>query len=74
MYRRDTYDFYDLEDSEMENEVLKPEEVMNYLCVGRNSFYKLVNSGALPAFRIGKLWRVSREALEKFCISRCEIE
>ena len=52
---------------ETENEILTPAEVMNILFIGRNSFYKLVHSGELPAFRIGKLWRVSREALEEYC-------
>ena len=64
MYR----DFdYDTDDLEIENEILTPIEVMNILFIGKNSFYRLVNSGELPAFRIGKLWRVSREALDEYC-------
>ena len=51
---------------EIENEYLTPREVMNLLYVGRNTFYKLVNSGELPAFRVGKLWRVSRQALLEY--------
>ena len=49
-----------------ENEYLTPKEVMNLLYIGRNTFYKLVNSGELKAFRIGKLWRVRREAIVSF--------
>ena len=55
-------DQYDGEE-EIESEYLTPREVMNLLYIGRNTFYKLVNSGELPAFRVGKLWRVSRKAL-----------
>ena len=51
---------------EIENAYLTPREVMNLLYIGRNTFYKLVNSGELPAFRIGKLWRVSHKALENY--------
>lgn len=51
---------------EIENEYLTPLEVMNLLFIGRNTFYKLVNSGELPAFRIGKLWRISRTALLEY--------
>ena len=58
---------YDTDDLEIENEILTPMEVMNILFIGKNSFYRLVNSGELPAFRIGKLWRVSREALDEYC-------
>ncbi len=56
---------YPMDSEEIENEFLTPEEVMNLLWIGRNTFYKLVNSGKLPAFRIGKLWRVRREDLRK---------
>ena len=48
------------------NEYLAPREVMELLAIGRNTFYRLVNSGELPAFRIGKLWRVRRDSLEYF--------
>lgn len=53
---------------EMENEYeyLTPREVMNLLCIGKNTFYRLVHSGQLPAFQIGKLWRVARDDLERF--------
>mgnify|MGYP005761171345 CR=1 FL=1 len=57
------YDEYDQED--IENEYLTPKEVMNLLYIGKNTFYRLVHSGELPAIRIGKLWRVKREALLK---------
>lgn len=48
------------------NEYLTPREVMELLAIGRNTFYRLVNSGDLTAFRIGKLWRVRRDSLEYF--------
>ena len=60
-------DFYMEDDLEIENDYLTPREVMNYLYIGRNLFYRLVNSGELPAFRIGKLWRVSRHDLKEYC-------
>lgn len=48
------------------NEYMTPQEVMAFLAIGRNTFYRLVNSGELPAFRIGKLWRVRREDILNF--------
>ena len=47
------------------NEYLTPREVMELLAIGKNTFYKMVQSGELPAVRIGKQWRVKREALEQ---------
>lgn len=59
-------DFFDGREQERTYEFLTPAEVMEELGIGRNTFYRLVNSGELPAFRIGKLWRVKRSELEKW--------
>ena len=48
-------------------EVLIPRDVQMYLGVGVNTFYRLIRSGELPAFRVGTLWRVRRKDLEQFC-------
>ena len=47
------------------NEYLTPREVMELLAIGKNTFYKMVQSGQLPAFRVWKQWRVKRTALEQ---------
>ena len=47
------------------NEFLTPREVMELLAIGKNTFYKMVQSGQLPAFRIGRQWRVRRDRLEE---------
>lgn len=44
-------------------EFLTPQDVQQELSIGKNTFYHLVRSGQLPAFRIGKLWRVRRRDL-----------
>ena len=64
MYR-DLYED-DEDEQEIENEYLTPLEVQQLLYIGRNTFYKLVNSGELPAFRVGNLWRVARKDLLAF--------
>ena len=58
--------FYDDNLEDVENEYLTPKEVMNLLYIGRNTFYKLVNSGELPAFRIGKQWRIRKDDLREY--------
>ena len=70
MRKNDVLDYYYDEPDEIEDEYLTPMEVMNLLCIGRSNFYKLVNSGALPAFRVGKQWRVSKTGLERFSSSK----
>ena len=47
------------------NEYLTPKEVMELLDIGKNTFYKMVQSGELPAFRVGKQWRVRKADILK---------
>ena len=47
-------------------DVLTTYEVMDYLNIGKNSLYKLLNSGKLKGFRIGKTWKIPRKAIEKY--------
>lgn len=49
--------------------VLTPLDVMDILCIGKNSAYSLLNSGKLRGFRVGRSWRISSEALEEFMLS-----
>lgn len=66
MNSKNNYGLFDLDEMEIENDCLSPKECMNYLFIGKSTFYKLVNSGELPAFQIGKLWRVPKSGLQTF--------
>ena len=59
------YEWDDEEYEEQINEYLTPREVMELLAIGKNTFYKLVQSGQLPAFRLGRQWRVRRADLDR---------
>lgn len=47
-------------------EVYTLKEIEELLMVTRRTLYNWIKSGKLKAFRIGKEWRVTKEALEKF--------
>lgn len=47
-------------------DVLTAYEAMDYLGVGENTLYKLLKSGNLGAFRIGRIWKIPRKELDKF--------
>lgn len=44
-------------------ELLRVEEVAQWLDIGRGTAYELVRTGALPCVRLGRLVRVPRLAL-----------
>lgn len=48
--------------------VLTPQEVMEILNIGQNSMYHMLNSGQLPAFRVGRSWRITLGALEDYML------
>ncbi len=39
------------------------QELQQILNVGRNSAYELLKSGEIPAFRIGKNWKIPKDAV-----------
>ncbi|MCY4025183.1 MAG: helix-turn-helix domain-containing protein [Acidobacteria bacterium] len=45
------------------SEILTLDEVAAYLKISKKTVYKIVRSGALPAFKAGKHWRVRSDEL-----------
>ena len=46
--------------------VMKVEDLMPVLCIGRNTAYELVRSGQIRSFRVGRAYRVPKDAVEEF--------
>lgn len=46
--------------------LLTPKEVMDILGVGKNTVYRMLNSGELHGIRIGRNWRISADHLQAF--------
>ena len=57
----------DLQDIPM---ILRVEDLMPILCIGRNTAYELIRSGQIRSVRIGRQIRVPREALREFLDGR----
>jgi excisionase family DNA binding protein len=50
------------------SEYLTKKELMEELKMSKNTVYRLLQSGKLPAVKIGNEWRISRKALDAmFC-------
>ena len=48
------------------NEIIKFEEVMEYLNIGKSTLYKLLRSGEITSFKIGKVWKIPRQSVEDY--------
>jgi excisionase family DNA binding protein len=47
------------------SDLLTTNQVQDLLHVDRTTIYRLVESGRLPAIRVGKQWRFSRPEIER---------
>ena len=43
--------------------LLTPKDAMDILGVGKNTIYRLLNSGELPAIRFGRSWKIPADSL-----------
>lgn len=66
MQNEDFYEALDMRKQEQFPIVLTPAEAMDVLEVGKNTMYRLLNSGRLPAIRIGRSWRIRKDDLDIF--------
>lgn len=53
-------------------DVLSFRQVMEITHVGRNLLLRLLNSGEIPAFKMGKLWKVYKQDLIQY-MSQCQL-
>jgi len=47
-------------------DVLTVEDLMEYLYIGRSSAYKLLKSGKIKAVKIGRIYRIPRQAVTEY--------
>ena len=50
------------------------DELCELLSIGRNSAYSLLNSGDIKAFRIGRIWKISRESVFEYIKRKSKLE
>lgn len=50
---------------EQYDDLLTLDELCEVLQIGRNTAYQLLNSGFVPAFRIGRRWKIPKTSIEE---------
>ncbi len=48
------------------NEIMKFEEVMEYLNIGKSTLYNLLRNGEIKSFKIGKVCKIPRSSIEEY--------
>ena len=68
MYNEEYTDILEQRKQEQLPIVLTPAEAMDILGVGKNTMYRLLNSGELRGVRIGRSWRIASSSLEEYLL------
>lgn len=56
----------------MTEKVLDANEACVYLKIGKPTLYKYVRRGAIPAYKMGKVWRFDKTCLDEWIRSRVQ--
>lgn len=49
-------------------------DVAETLCIGKNRVYELLEKKELKGFRIGRVWKIPREALQEYILSQSNLK
>lgn len=52
--------------SENSSDILSVSQLAEYLGVGKNRIYELLNNGTIKGFRMGNVWKISRKAVNLY--------
>ena len=46
--------------------LLTVDQMCQLLNIGKNSAYKLLQSGEIQCFKIGRIWKIPKDSIDKF--------
>ena len=49
------------------------EELCEMLAIGRNTAYSLLKAGEIKAFKIGRIWKIPREAVSEYVLKKSRL-
>jgi excisionase family DNA binding protein len=53
-------------------EIMTLQQLAAYLCLSRSTIYRLVQTGRLPAFKVGRQWRVNLRLVQNHLVKDYE--
>lgn len=56
--------------TETYDDLITIEELCEILAIGKNTAYRLLNKKEIPAFRIGRIWKIPRASVIAYIKSR----
>jgi excisionase family DNA binding protein len=53
--------------------LMSPPQLADYLGIGRNLAYQLLNEGTITGFKIGNQWKVSKQAVDLYIAKKSNL-
>lgn len=54
-------------------DILSVYDAAETLCIGKNRVYELLEKKELKGFRIGRVWKIPKEALKEYILSQSNL-
>lgn len=54
-------------------ELITIDELCELLMIGRSTAYRLLRNNDIKAFKIGKVWKISKASVEQYIIERSNL-
>ena len=54
-------------------ELIMIDELCELLMIGRSTAYRLLRNNDIKAFKIGKVWKISKASIEQYIIERSNL-
>ena len=58
---------------EQHSDILSVYDAAETLCVGKNRIYELLGNGNLKGFRIGRVWKIPKAALQEYILTKSRL-
>ena len=55
-------------------DIMTVPEISEILYIGKNRVYELLESGTIKGFRIGRVWKIPKKALEEYILMQSRLK
>ena len=55
-------------------DIMTVPEIAGILYIGKNRVYELLESGTIKGFRIGRVWKIPKEALKEYILMQSRLK
>lgn len=59
---------------EQYQDIMSVYDAAEVLCIGKNRVYELLLCGTLKGFRIGRVWKIPKEALREYILTQSRLK